>query len=55
LGQRIRAVVLVRVTRAAAVHSPAYDLGRTEAEVVAQWDAYWQELRERRATAMAGG
>jgi predicted pyridoxine 5'-phosphate oxidase superfamily flavin-nucleotide-binding protein len=51
LTQRIRAVVLVRVTQAAALVSPAYDTGLTEAEIVSQWDAYWQSLREHRGTA----
>ena len=51
LAHRIRAVVLVRVTRAAALISPAYDTGLTEAEVVSQWDAYWQSLRGQRAAA----
>jgi predicted pyridoxine 5'-phosphate oxidase superfamily flavin-nucleotide-binding protein len=49
LAHRIRAVVLVRVTRAAPLISPAYDTGLTEEEVVSQWDAYWQSLRGRRA------
>jgi predicted pyridoxine 5'-phosphate oxidase superfamily flavin-nucleotide-binding protein len=51
LTRRIHAVVLVRVTQAAALISPAYDTGLTETEVVSQWDAYWQSLREQRATA----
>lgn len=50
---RIRAVVLVRVTRAAALVSPAYDTGLTEAEVMSQWDAYWQALRAQRAARSA--
>ena len=51
---RIHAVALVRVTRAAALVSPAYATGLTEAEIVAQWDAYWQALRDERAAAGAG-
>jgi predicted pyridoxine 5'-phosphate oxidase superfamily flavin-nucleotide-binding protein len=43
-GRRIKAVVLVRVTRALRLTSPAYDLGRGESEVVAQWLAYFDEL-----------
>jgi predicted pyridoxine 5'-phosphate oxidase superfamily flavin-nucleotide-binding protein len=39
--RRIRSVVLVRVTRALPVISPAYDFGATEEEVRAQWRAYW--------------
>jgi predicted pyridoxine 5'-phosphate oxidase superfamily flavin-nucleotide-binding protein len=41
--------VLVKVEYAAAVFSPAYDLGRTEAEVTALWERHWDELRRRRA------
>ena len=36
----IRAVVLVRVTRALPVTSPAYDTGATEEELRARWSAY---------------
>ena len=41
--------VLVKVEHAAAVFSPAYDLGRTEAEVTALWERHWDDLRRRRA------
>jgi predicted pyridoxine 5'-phosphate oxidase superfamily flavin-nucleotide-binding protein len=54
LARRIRALVLVTVTRAEALVSPAYDTGLTEKEVVAQWDAYWQALRDQRAGISAG-
>jgi uncharacterized protein len=54
LAPRIRAFVLVRVTSAAELRSPAYDTGLTEEEIVAQWDAYWQSLREERAAASTG-
>jgi predicted pyridoxine 5'-phosphate oxidase superfamily flavin-nucleotide-binding protein len=54
LTSRIRAVVLVRITRAAPLLSPAYDMGLTEAEIASQWDAYWQALRGQRAAARAG-
>jgi uncharacterized protein len=40
--------VLVKVEHAAAVFSPAYDLGRTEAEVTALWERHWDDLRRRR-------
>ena len=40
----IRSIVLVRVERALPVISPAYDQGRTETEVRAQWLDYWQAL-----------
>jgi uncharacterized protein len=36
-GDRAKAAVLVRVTRAEALVSPAYDDGSTEAEVSARW------------------
>ena len=37
----IQSVVLVRVTRALPLVSPAYDLGRTEEEITAQWRQYY--------------
>jgi len=37
----IRAVVLVRVTRALLVTSPAYDDGATEEDLRARWSAYY--------------
>ena len=43
----IRAVVLVRVTRALPVTSPAYDGGATEAELRARWSAYYASLSAR--------
>jgi predicted pyridoxine 5'-phosphate oxidase superfamily flavin-nucleotide-binding protein len=42
---RIRAVVMVKVERALPVISPAYDGAVTEAEVRAQWEAYYQQIR----------
>ena len=44
---RIEHIVLVAVTQAAALFSPAYDQGRSEAEIAAQWQAYWTALRKR--------
>jgi predicted pyridoxine 5'-phosphate oxidase superfamily flavin-nucleotide-binding protein len=44
----IRHVVLVKVESAAPLISPAYDLGRTEAEVIAQWEQRHDDLRRRR-------
>jgi predicted pyridoxine 5'-phosphate oxidase superfamily flavin-nucleotide-binding protein len=41
----IREVVLVRVERALAIDSPAYDDGRSEADVRAQWEDYWRSVR----------
>jgi predicted pyridoxine 5'-phosphate oxidase superfamily flavin-nucleotide-binding protein len=45
---RVRAVVLVKVERALPLISPAYDDGATEEKVVAQWERYWDSLREKR-------
>jgi hypothetical protein len=44
----IRRLVLVKVERALPLTSPAYDLGLTEEEVTAQWEAYWRDLHARR-------
>jgi predicted pyridoxine 5'-phosphate oxidase superfamily flavin-nucleotide-binding protein len=48
-GRRIRSIVVVRVERALPLISPAYDLGLTEEQVVAQWEAYWSSIRPKRA------
>lgn len=42
--ERIRAVVMIDVTEARPLTSPAYDLGRTEDEVRAQWMERWRGL-----------
>jgi predicted pyridoxine 5'-phosphate oxidase superfamily flavin-nucleotide-binding protein len=39
----IRAIVLVRVTRALPVTSPAYDGGANEGELRARWSAYYAD------------
>jgi uncharacterized protein len=39
-----RCIVVVRVESAAPLISPAYDDGASEADVVARWRTYWQEL-----------
>jgi hypothetical protein len=41
---RIRGMVLVKVTRAAPLISPAYDGGATEDEVGGGWQRYWETL-----------
>ncbi len=41
----IHTVVLVRVTRALPLVSPAYDGGATEDEIRARWQRYWEGLR----------
>jgi uncharacterized protein len=43
--QRVEAIVVVTVERALPLISPAYDTGRGEEEVRAQWERYWEELR----------
>jgi predicted pyridoxine 5'-phosphate oxidase superfamily flavin-nucleotide-binding protein len=43
--RRVQALVQVSVERALPLVSPAYDGGASEAEVVAQWEEYWETLR----------
>jgi len=43
-------IVLVKVESADPLTSPAYDLGRTEEEVSAQWERRRDELRSKRST-----
>jgi hypothetical protein len=45
---RIRGVVLVKVERAIEVTSPAYDLGRTEDEVRAEYAERFRAMIDRR-------
>ena len=42
--ERIHSIVLVEVQRALPLVSPAYDKGRTEAEVIAQWMRHYETL-----------
>jgi predicted pyridoxine 5'-phosphate oxidase superfamily flavin-nucleotide-binding protein len=42
----VRSVVLMKVERALPLTSPAYDLGRSEDDVRAEWRAYWRSLDE---------
>lgn len=44
----IKHIVLMKVDRAAPLVSPAYDQGRGEADVAADWDRHWNDLRRRR-------
>jgi hypothetical protein len=46
----IRSIVLMRVELAEPLVSPAYDQGRSEAEVAAQWEARRDDLRRKRET-----
>jgi predicted pyridoxine 5'-phosphate oxidase superfamily flavin-nucleotide-binding protein len=50
----IQAVVLVRVRSAAALISPAYDLGLSEAEVRERWRRYWASLERGSAESPTG-
>jgi predicted pyridoxine 5'-phosphate oxidase superfamily flavin-nucleotide-binding protein len=47
----IRAIVIISVTRALPMISPAYDTGRSEADVRAQWERYYAEIRSRSGSA----
>jgi len=43
----IREIVLIRVTQAQFIDSPAYDLGMTEDEVRARWQQYFATLHSK--------
>jgi uncharacterized protein len=45
IADRVRHLVLVKVERALALISPAYDDGTTEREVVRKWSGYYARLR----------
>lgn len=47
---RVRAIVLIDVQDAKPLTSPAYDWGSTEEQVTAEWQRYWDELRDQRAS-----
>ena len=48
--RRVKAIVVVKVERALPLISPAYDIGRSEEEVRAEWERYWEELRRQATT-----
>jgi hypothetical protein len=52
---RIRSVVLVRIERALPLDSPAYDLGRAEEGVRAQWWSHYARLANRPPAGTAAG
>jgi hypothetical protein len=54
VSSAIREIVLVRVQSAKPMDSPAYDFGRTEDEVRAKWELYWQSLRAGKTTSPTG-
>jgi uncharacterized protein len=41
----IRSIVVIHVTRALPMISPAYDAGRSEGDVRAQWERYYASIR----------
>jgi predicted pyridoxine 5'-phosphate oxidase superfamily flavin-nucleotide-binding protein len=43
----VRAIVVITVARALPMISPAYDSGRSEADVRAQWERYYADVRAR--------
>jgi uncharacterized protein len=43
--RRINAIVLIAVTRARPLISPAYDRDTTEEQIRATWEGYYQEIR----------
>jgi len=45
LSPRIRAIVMIQVTRALPLTSPAYDDGRTEADLRRSWTAHFRALQ----------
>jgi predicted pyridoxine 5'-phosphate oxidase superfamily flavin-nucleotide-binding protein len=49
---RIQAIVLVEITAAAPLISPAYDDGTSEAEVRSRWEDHYAELHRQWATTM---
>jgi uncharacterized protein len=49
--ERIRTIVKARVEQAAALVSPAYDVGASEDEVAARWEAHAETLARRRHAA----
>jgi hypothetical protein len=47
LLERIRAIVVLQVARAAPLTSPAYDAGATEPELRRSWQAYFESIQPR--------
>ncbi len=45
--RRIRVIVLIKVEQAKPLISPGYDRERSEEQVRADWEAYYQEIRPR--------
>jgi predicted pyridoxine 5'-phosphate oxidase superfamily flavin-nucleotide-binding protein len=51
----IRSIVIIQVTRALPMISPAYDTGRSEADVRAQWERYYASIRNGAGGGAEGG
>ena len=49
IAERIRHIVVVKITRALPLVSPVYDDGTTEGDVVRKWSAYYDTLRLNRS------
>ena len=49
-----RHIVLMKVDAVEPLWSPAYDQGRSEADVAAQWMKYWTDLWSRRSVSASG-
>jgi uncharacterized protein len=54
LVQRAHGVVLIRVTHASALMSPAYAIGRSAAELAAEFSEYYGELAAERVSSSRG-
>jgi len=46
--RRIRALVLIKVSRVLPLISPTYDRGCTEDELREEWEGYWEGIRKKR-------
>ena len=54
VASAIRSIVIIHVTRALPMISPAYDTGRSEADVRAQWERYYASIRSGDDAEMGG-
>jgi predicted pyridoxine 5'-phosphate oxidase superfamily flavin-nucleotide-binding protein len=54
LADRVRHVVVVKVERALPLVSPIYDLGEAEADITAEYAAYYEALRSHRLAPAPG-
>ena len=49
---RIQAIVLIKISAAAPLTSPAYDDGTSEADIRSQWERHYAELQQHWATSV---